>query len=207
MKKLYELVVLLNPQLSKDEQDSINAKIDTLLGAGKKQVDAMGLIQLAHTIGKAKLNQAHITSYYCECDSQDMATMKQELRITKGVARYVFFAMTNSEPFLIYSEVNKKFDKMEEEKKEAAAIAAEKPELATKSSSKKPEQMVRKWYFNKESHNEELSWKSARLLKYYITRFGDIKPRKFMGNSVSQQKKVRQAILRSRELGLIGYTN
>jgi ribosomal protein S18/ribosomal protein S6 len=207
MKKLYELVVLLSPQLSKDEQDAINAKIDALLGAGKKQVDSMGLVQLAHTIGKAKINQAHITSYYCELDAQTIAALKHELRITKGVARYVIFAMTASQPFLIYSEVNKKFDKMEEEKKEAAVVAAEKPELATKSSSKKPESMVRKGYFNKDSHNEELSRKSVRLLKYYITRFGDMKPRKFMGNSVSQQKKVRQAILRSRELGLTAYIN
>jgi ribosomal protein S18/ribosomal protein S6 len=207
MKKLYELVILLSPQLSKDEQDAINAKVDALLGKGKKQVDSMGLVQLAHAIGKAKLNQAHITSYYCELDAAEIAAIKHELRITKGVARYVFFAMTASQPFLIYSEVNKKFDKMEEEKKEAAAIAAEKPELATKASGKKPESMVRKWYFNKESHNQELSWKSTRLLKYYITRFGDMKPRKFMGNSVSQQKKVRQAILRSRELGLIAYIN
>ena len=144
MKKLYELVVLLNPQLSKDEQDNINAKLDSLLGNGKKQVDAMGLVQLAHTIGKAKLNQAHITSYYCELDAQEIAAIKHELRITKGVARYVFFAMTTNQPFLIYAEVNKKFDKLDEERKEAEAIAAEKPELATKSSSKKPEQVVRK---------------------------------------------------------------
>jgi ribosomal protein S6 len=41
MLKIYELVVLLHPQLSKDEQDAIYAKIDTLLGAGKKEIDDM----------------------------------------------------------------------------------------------------------------------------------------------------------------------
>jgi ribosomal protein S18 len=91
--------------------------------------------------------------------------------------------MTAKETFLSFADINKQFEK---------APLAE--------GEKKPPQMVRKGYFNKESHNDQVSWKSVKLLTFYITRFGEIKPRRFMGNSVSQQKKVRQAILRAREL-------
>jgi ribosomal protein S18 len=43
------------------------------------------------------------------------------------------------------------------------------------------------------------------MLAKYLTRFGDIKPRKYTDNNISTQKKVREAIVRSRELGLLDY--
>jgi small subunit ribosomal protein S18 len=52
---------------------------------------------------------------------------------------------------------------------------------------------------------EDINWKSITLLQHYITRFGNIKPRKYTGNNVSFQKATRQAIIRARELGLIPY--
>ncbi len=64
--------------------------------------------------------------------------------------------------------------------------------------------MAKKSYFNKE--NEYLiNWKSVNLLNKYVTRFWDIKPRKFTWNSVSQQKKLRKALIRARELWVIKY--
>ncbi len=207
MQKIYELVVLLHPQLSKDDQDAIYSKIDTLLGAGKKDTDSMGLVQLAHPIGKARLTQVHMTSYYCELTPQTTNTIKQELTLTKGVVRHVFFAMTANEPFHTFAGVNKKFEKPVEEKAAVEEVPAEKKPELTRTTAKKKEQMVRKGYFNKDSHREEITWKATKLLTFYITRFGDMKPRKFMGNSVSQQKKVRQAILRARELGVLAYAN
>jgi len=47
---------------------------------------------------------------------------------------------------------------------------------------------------------EDITWKSTVLLQHYITRFGNIKPRKFTGNNVSYQKATRKAIIRAREL-------
>ena len=43
------------------------------------------------------------------------------------------------------------------------------------------------------------------MLKKYITRFGEIKPREYTGNSVSTQKKLKKVILRARELGFLTY--
>jgi ribosomal protein S18 len=39
-----------------------------------------------------------------------------------------------------------------------------------------------------------------------MTRFDNIKPRKYSQHSVRVQKKLRKAIIRARELGLIAYT-
>lgn len=48
--------------------------------------------------------------------------------------------------------------------------------------------------------------KSIDLLRKYITRFGAIKPRKYTAVSVKQQKALRRAIIRARELGVLPYT-
>ncbi len=48
--------------------------------------------------------------------------------------------------------------------------------------------------------------KAVPLLQQYMTRFDDIKPRKYSWHSVAMQKKVRKAIIRAREIGLISYT-
>ncbi len=66
--------------------------------------------------------------------------------------------------------------------------------------------MKKKVDFFSSSENEQLiNRKSVNLLKRYMTRFGDIKKRKYTGNSVKHQKAVRQAIIRARELGLLPY--
>lgn len=44
------------------------------------------------------------------------------------------------------------------------------------------------------------------MLQKYVTRFGNVKPSKYTNNPVRIQKKVRVAILRAREFGLIPYT-
>jgi ribosomal protein S18 len=43
------------------------------------------------------------------------------------------------------------------------------------------------------------------MIKKYITRFGEIKPRAYTNNAVSTQKKLKTVILRARELGFVAY--
>jgi ribosomal protein S18 len=53
------------------------------------------------------------------------------------------------------------------------------------------------------SHAENdkyINWKSIVILKKYLTRFGEIKPRSYTKNSVKTQKKLRQEIIRARGL-------
>lgn len=51
-----------------------------------------------------------------------------------------------------------------------------------------------------------ISWKAIPLLSEYMTRFDNIKPRKYSQHSVRLQKKIRKSIIRARELGLLAYT-
>jgi ribosomal protein S18 len=43
------------------------------------------------------------------------------------------------------------------------------------------------------------------MLKKYITRFGNIKPREYTKNPVGIQKKLKTAIMRARELGFMAF--
>jgi ribosomal protein S18 len=52
-----------------------------------------------------------------------------------------------------------------------------------------------------------LNWKSISILKYYLTRFGDIKPRQYTWNSIATQKTLRKEIIRARTLGLLPFIN
>jgi len=59
---------------------------------------------------------------------------------------------------------------------------------------------------NNQAIAELISWKALPLLKQYTTRFDSIKSRKYSDHSVSMQKKIRKAIIRAREIGVLAYT-
>jgi small subunit ribosomal protein S18 len=63
----------------------------------------------------------------------------------------------------------------------------------------------KKNFFFTKQREELIHWKSIDLLRKYTTRFGFIKPRKYTAVSVKQQKALRNAIIRARELWLIPY--
>ncbi len=57
-----------------------------------------------------------------------------------------------------------------------------------------------------DEENEHLiNYKSLRLIREHMTRFGEIKPRKYTGITVKQQKRMKKAISRARQLGLVPY--
>jgi ribosomal protein S18 len=58
----------------------------------------------------------------------------------------------------------------------------------------------RKTFFSDPNNWYLINWKSIVLLKRYMTRFGDIKPRKYTNVPVKIQKRIRKAIIRAREL-------
>jgi small subunit ribosomal protein S18 len=67
--------------------------------------------------------------------------------------------------------------------------------------------MIKKKNILKDKRNlQYVNRKAVLLLKDYMTRFGDIKPRKYTGHPVSHQKKVKEAIQRAREIGVMPYT-
>jgi ribosomal protein S18 len=50
---------------------------------------------------------------------------------------------------------------------------------------------------------ELIDWKALPLLKKFMSRFWEIKPRKYTHIQVKYQKKIRTQIQRARELGLL----
>ena len=52
----------------------------------------------------------------------------------------------------------------------------------------------------------ELDYKNPELLKLFVTRTGKILPRRITGVSARNQRKLRKAILRSRQVALLPYT-
>ncbi len=65
--------------------------------------------------------------------------------------------------------------------------------------------MSKKTFFSDLRNEYLINWKSIVLLKRYMTRFGDIKKRKYTGVPVRIQKKIRKSIIRARELWLLPY--
>ena len=65
--------------------------------------------------------------------------------------------------------------------------------------------MPRKSFFSDLRNEYLINWKSIVILKRYMTRFWDIKKRKYTGVPVKIQKRIRKAIIRARELGLLPY--
>lgn len=53
---------------------------------------------------------------------------------------------------------------------------------------------------------EHINWKAVMLLNQYVSRFCNIKPRKYTWISLKKQKILRRTIIRARELWLISYT-
>lgn len=52
----------------------------------------------------------------------------------------------------------------------------------------------------------ELDYKNPELLKLFVTRTGKILPRRITGVSARNQRKLRKAILRARQMAFLPYT-
>lgn len=186
--KNYELVILLQPQLSKEEHEKTVSEVEGLVKNNGGQIiatDEMGLITLSHEITKGKLTQAFFLSYHLQLPGDAIQKLKSTFAITKGLVRFAFFSMTAQEKFVIYKDINKTWEPLEDKK----------------------DVLVKKGFFAEDKAKiENINWKATNFLRNYMTRFGDIKPRRFMGNRVTHQKKVRMAIIRARELGVLPYT-
>ncbi len=82
-----------------------------------------------------------------------------------------------------------------------AALNKELTDIIEAQAAKKLGQKVS--FFADKRNAKYLCWKAIPMIKKYVTRFGDMKPRKYTDNSVATQKKLRTIIARVRELGLV----
>ncbi|HCB51070.1 TPA: 30S ribosomal protein S18 [Patescibacteria group bacterium] len=180
--KNYELVLLLNASSQESERKGLISDLENELKDSVIQKDDMGLITLAHDLGEKKgNNKFYFVSLYLKADENNIATIKKFFMYNKVAYRYFLFAMNKSDEMVSFEKVTAELNKIIE--------GWEEKKMGNKMT-----------FFTKAENVKYITWKGLPMLKKYITRFGNIKPRKYTGNAVSVQKKLRNTIIRAREM-------
>lgn len=135
---------------------------------------------------KDKNTKAYFVSYLLNIEPSQVQEVKAALLYNQNVVRYEIYKMSATQQFFHFADLQTSFDKAIEDIKD-----------------KRYGQKIT--FFADARNAKYINWKSIPILKYYLTRFGDIKPRLYTGNSVKTQKAVRQEIIRARTLGLLNF--
>ncbi len=183
----YDVVLLVDASLSETNRKETVSEFEKLIKKTIVDQDDMGLQQLMYNLSNKSWNdKAYVYSYYIQAEAEDLDVIKKNLLYNKAIKRYYIFKMDKNEEFLKFAKVN--------------------DELKTIIDSRDPKKLWQKVAFFADKKNEKyLNRKSVAMLKKYITRFGDIKPRAYTNNPVSTQKKLKTVVLRARELGFVEY--
>ena len=183
--KNYELVLMLKVSITEAERKAVMSEIESKYKVLDK--DEIGIKDLCYTV-KWWIRQAYFVSYSMELSADNIADLKKTLLYNPTLIRYEIFAREANQEFFHFEKLQSKFDKAIEDIKD-----------------RKFGQKVT--FFSKPENAKYLNWKSVSILKYYQTRFGDIKPRLYTGNPISVQKALRKEIIRARTLGLLPFIN
>lgn len=185
--KNYELVLLLNPSVQDKDQKEFIASLEKEIQSNIVEKDDIGLLTLAHDLWEKKWNNKfYFVSYYLKSDTNISKEINQFLLYNKVVYRYFVFSMDKTEVPLSMEKNQQELQKFIDEWTEK----------------KKGNKMT---FFTKAENKKYISWKSLPMLRKYMTRFGDIKPRKYTWNAVGVQKSLRKTIIRAREMWLLEY--
>jgi len=131
MQKTYELVCVLSGGLSTKDADvlktSIEKEIPTVVAT-----DDMGIMPTMYPMQGH--DQAYYVSYHMQATPDQVAEMKLQLRLMKGLVKSVFYAMKDTDTFLTFGALQKSFDAIvaeEEERKQSTqkAVVEEEKEI------------------------------------------------------------------------------
>lgn len=183
----YELVLLLNSKVQETEREEFLSKFESGFKDNIIQKDVIGLKETAYAIhGKRDNNMVYYVSYYMNLDNAQLSEVRKNLLYTNVVVRYEIFRMKNDQELLEYAKVEEELNKIMD--------------------SRDDKRFWNKVSFLSHAENDRfVNWKSIAILKKYMTRFGEIKPRHYTKNSVKTQKKLRQEIIRARSLWLLEF--
>ncbi len=112
--RTYELVALIDPRQKKEDIDALKKELQDLLGDRIKETDDIGMLELAYTIKDN--DRAYFVSYYIDAEESFVNEATEELKLKRQILRFFFYRMKPSDKFLKFDEVNKMFEKSEEEK-------------------------------------------------------------------------------------------
>jgi len=183
----YELVLLLNSQVQESERNDLLAKIESWFKSNIIKKDDMWLLQTAYDIKwKSGNNMMYYVSYYMELQNDQLQELKKNLLYTNVVVRYEIFRMRQEQAVLEYAKLQE--------------------ELNTIMEKRDDKRFGNKISFLSHPENDKyINWKAVAILKKYMTRFWNIKPRRYTKNHVSTQKKLRREIIRARSLWLLEF--
>lgn len=180
--KKYEVVLLLDPSMKDADRATSLKEIEAAVPQALQSVDTIGLQTLSYDLHRLRgNNRAFIVSYVFALDADGLSALKKVLLYNKAILRYTIFAMT-----------------AQQETFEFAKLVKEMEDTIASWEGKKFGQKVT--FFLSPKNEKYITWKAIPMLNKYVTRFGEIKPRKYTGNSVSVQKKIKSAVSRAREL-------
>ena len=183
--KNYELVLMLKVSITEAERKAVISEIESKYKVLDK--DEIGIKDLYYTV-KGGIRQAYFVSFSMELSADDIADLKKSLLYNPTLIHYEIFAREANQEFFHFEKLQASFEKAIEDIKD-----------------RKFGQKVT--FFSKAENAKYLNWKSITILKYYLTRFGDIKPRQYTWNSIATQKTLRKEIIRARTLGLLPFIN
>lgn len=114
--KLYELVAIIDPQLSQDDQQSVIAQIEWSLPewVTVEQKDEIGL-QKVYQFTATSSWVWYFVSWYIMIASPELPALKKKLQLMKGVLRHVVYVVDKHNPVVNFKEINAKYaQKLEE---------------------------------------------------------------------------------------------
>lgn len=184
----YELVLMLDYQLQDSDRKDLVSKFEKDFKDNIIKKDDLWLQELQHDLkGKTWNNRAYLVSFHFEADANILQEIKKSFLYSNVIVRYEIFKMSQDQSFL-------EFDKLQKELKEI---------MDARDSKRFGDRIS---FLCHEENSKYINWKSIVILNKYLTRFGNIKPRKYTKNPVKTQKKLRQEIIRARGLGLLAFT-
>ena len=178
---------MVNTTSSEKDRKGILEEVEWVIKGGLVKKDEIGVCTLVHDLWEKRgNNNFYVISYYFKADQQILESIKKALLYNKVVYRYFIFGMNTSDEMFelktIQDEMNGILEKWIEKKVW--------PKVS---------------FFANADNKKYITWKAIPMLKKYMTRFGNVKPRKYTGNSVSVQKKLRSTIIRAREMWFLEY--
>lgn len=178
---------MLNASLQeKDRKDFIEG-VEKEFHENIVQKDDIGLLKTAHDLWEKKGNDNfYFISYYIKGTESDLNKIRESFKYNKVVYRYFLFSQNKADEMFVYEKVKAEMQKViegREEKKMWSKVT----------------------FFTHPENRKYITWKATPMLKKYVTRFGNIKPRKYTGNAVAVQKALRNVIIRAREMGILEY--
>jgi ribosomal protein S18/ribosomal protein S6 len=185
--KKYEIVLMIDPAIKDTERNDFIKEITDKFSGQLIDRDDIGIQKLKYDLARVRgKNTAYFYSLFMELNPTQMQELKQSLLYNKILFRYAVFVMDANQEILKFQATNEYLqgliDSWQDNKFGQKVTFLTRPE-----------------------NHKYIVRKALPILKKYTTRFGDIKPRKYTNNTISVQKKLKKAIVRARELGLVDY--